>query len=106
MKIVFFMTPAYGHVLPVLPIVKKLIESGHNIICYCTPAFKSRIENTGASYREYDKEFQNLKLDEVTSDLYVLMETLITFNEKLYDIYDQYPGFCHRAGADQGTEGD
>ena len=96
MKIVFFMTPAYGHVLPVLPIVKKLIESGHNIICYCTPAFKSRIENTGASYREYDKEFQNLKLDEVTSDLYVLMETLITFNEKLYDIYvdevrDEHP---------------
>ncbi len=87
MKIVFFMTPAYGHVLPVLPIIRELIYKGNEVTCYNTPAFRERIENLGAHYREYGEEFQKLKLDEVTSNLYVLMDTLITFNEQLYDIY-------------------
>ena len=87
MKIVFFMTPAYGHVLPVLPIIRELINKGNEVTCYNTPAFRERIENLGANYREYGEEFQKLKLDEVTSNLYVLMDTLITFNEQLYDIY-------------------
>lgn len=87
MKIVFFMTPAYGHVLPVLPIIRELINRGNEVTCYNTPAFRDRIENLGAFYREYNEEFQHLKLDEVTSNLYILMDTLITFNEQLYDIY-------------------
>lgn len=87
MKIVFFMTPAYGHVLPVLPIIRELINKENEVTCYNTPAFRERIENLGAHYREYGEEFQKLKLDEVTSNLYVLMDTLITFNEQLYDIY-------------------
>ena len=70
MKIVFFMTPAYGHVLPVLPIIRELINKGNEVICYNTPAFRERIENLGAVYREYNEEFQHLKLDEVTSNLY------------------------------------
>ena len=87
MKIVFFMTPAYGHVLPVLPIIRELINKGNELTCYNTPAFRERIEDLSAEYREYGEEFQKLKLDEVTSNLYVLMDTLITFNEQLYDIY-------------------
>ncbi|MBQ1295976.1 MAG: hypothetical protein IIY21_18160, partial [Clostridiales bacterium] len=87
MKIIFFMTPAYGHILPVLPILKELTAKGYSVICYTTPQFRERVEGLGASYREYGPEFQDLKLDEVTSDLYVLMDTLITFNEKLYDLY-------------------
>lgn len=87
MKIVYFMTPAYGHVLPVLPIIRELTARGHEVICYATPQFKDYIESCGCIYREYDKEFHNLKIDEVTSDLYKLMETLITLNEKQYDNY-------------------
>ena len=87
MKIVYFMTPAYGHVLPVLPIIRELTNRGHEVICYATPLFKDYIESCGCIYREYDEEFHNLKIDEVTSDLYKLMETLITLNEKQYDNY-------------------
>ena len=61
MKIVFFMTPAYGHVLPVLPIIRELINKGNEVTCYNTPAFRERIENLGAHYREYGEEFQKLK---------------------------------------------
>lgn len=87
MKILYFMTPAYGHVLPVLPIIKELTDKGYDLTCYVTPAFRKYVEDCGAAYREYGQEFQNLKLDEVTSDLYELMKTLITFNERLFDIY-------------------
>ena len=87
MKIVYFMTPAYGHVLPVLPVVRELAAKGHKISCFATPAFRDYIEKCGAEYREYGREFQTLRLDEVTSDLYVLMDNLINLNEKLYDIY-------------------
>ena len=87
MKILYFMTPAFGHVIPVLPIIKELKDKGHDLICYVTPAFRKYVEDCGAEFREYDEEFCNLKLDEVTSDLFELMKTLITFNEKLYDLF-------------------
>ena len=87
MKIVYFMTPAYGHVLPVLPIIRELTKRGHEVICYATPQFKDYIGSCGCHYREYDEEFHNLKIDEITGDLYRLMETLITLNEKQYDNY-------------------
>lgn len=87
MKIVYFMTPAYGHVLPVLPIIRELTARGHEVICYATPQFKDYIGSCGCLYREYDEEFHRLKIDEITSDLYKLMETLISLNEKQYDNY-------------------
>ena len=87
MKIVYFMTPAYGHVLPVLPIIRELTARGHEVICYATPQFKDYIGSCGCLYREYDEEFHRLKIDEITSDLYKLMETLISLNEQQYDNY-------------------
>ncbi|GAB4205588.1 MAG: glycosyltransferase [Coleofasciculaceae cyanobacterium] len=43
-------TPADGHVNPALPIVRKLVDRGHEVWWYTGEAFQSKVEATGARY--------------------------------------------------------
>ncbi|MGN1411359.1 MAG: macrolide family glycosyltransferase [Oscillospiraceae bacterium] len=54
-KIVFFSIHAYGHTNPTLPVVKELINRGHEVWYYSFKEFKEKIENTGARFLECDK---------------------------------------------------
>lgn len=47
-KIVFFSIHAYGHINPTLPVVKELIDRGHEVWYYSFNEFKDKIESTGA----------------------------------------------------------
>lgn len=88
LKIVFYGTPAYGHVNSVHPVIHRLVENGHKVTWYCTNKFKRIIENTGATYREYTIDFDSkYSLDKVTSNFGELFETLINLNERLYEDY-------------------
>ncbi|RCJ15746.1 hypothetical protein A6S26_34005 [Nostoc sp. ATCC 43529] len=42
--------PAFGHVNPTLPIARKLVERGHEVLWYTGEIFQSRVEATGARY--------------------------------------------------------
>ena len=46
--------PITGHVLPVLPLARELIERGHEVRWYCGEKFKDRIEATGTWFVPYD----------------------------------------------------
>lgn len=50
-KITFMNAPAYGHVIPTLPLVQELVKRGHTLEYYCTDEFRERISATGARYR-------------------------------------------------------
>lgn len=54
-KIVFFSIHAYGHTNPTLPVVKELINRGHEVWYYSFKEFKEKIEDTGAKFIECDK---------------------------------------------------
>lgn len=51
--VVFYSTPAYGHINPTLPLIKELIKKGEKVVYYSTQVFKNKIVSTGAEYREY-----------------------------------------------------
>lgn len=87
MKILYFMTPAYGHTIPVLPIIRELTVRGHDITCVNAPEFAQRLMECGADVLEYPESFCHLQLEKITEDLSVLAENLIELNERLYDIY-------------------
>lgn len=82
--ITFFTTPAYGHILCVLPVVKRLVDYGYCVDCYASPAFRELLEECGVNYIEYTIDFEQLVLSEVTADFYVLTEALITLNRQAY----------------------
>lgn len=52
--ILFYGTPAYGHINPTLPIVCELVKNGYQVVYYATEEFRQAIEATGAEFHLYD----------------------------------------------------
>ena len=42
--------PITGHVIPLLPVARKLVERGHEVWWYAGKKFQAKIETTGARY--------------------------------------------------------
>jgi MGT family glycosyltransferase len=87
-KIIVMNIPAYGHVNPTLPVVKELVERGHQVIYYNTEEFRPQIERTGVVFRAYPspvpttEELQrvvNESLIQVTSLILKLSQHLTAF---------------------------
>lgn len=49
-KIIILAEPVEGHFSPFVPIITKLFQRGHKIICITGKMFEKRVENTGASF--------------------------------------------------------
>src|SRR5262245_60845823 len=51
MRVLFYSVKGAGHVNPTLPLVRALVERGHEVVYTLTPEWKERIEALGARYR-------------------------------------------------------
>jgi MGT family glycosyltransferase len=52
-KAVFFGTPLYGHTNPTIPLVRRLVASGEEVVYYSNQTFEEDIRQTGAQFRAY-----------------------------------------------------
>jgi MGT family glycosyltransferase len=52
-KIIYLTPPAHGHINPILPVMRELVQRGDQLICYNTAEFRPQIEQTGATFRAY-----------------------------------------------------
>ena len=52
-RIVVLSVPAYGHLNPVLPIVRRLVARGHDVTVFNEASFESLIRATGARFAAY-----------------------------------------------------
>jgi MGT family glycosyltransferase len=52
-RIVVLSVPAYGHLNPVLPIVRRLVRRGHQVTVFNEASFEPLIAATGASFAAY-----------------------------------------------------
>lgn len=86
-KIIFFGTPAYGHMISVAPVIKRLVEDGYDITWFTAKKYESIVNKSGATFEEYKFDFDNLKLDVVTADLFELNKNLIKINQEAYEMY-------------------
>lgn len=50
----FFNVPAYGHVLPTLPLVAELNRRGHHITYFSTESFRPHLQAVGAEVQMYE----------------------------------------------------
>jgi len=55
-KFLLMTIPAEGHITPVLPIVRKLIDRGHQVVWITGGAYRTRVEAVGAQFKQIPKE--------------------------------------------------
>ena len=49
-KIIVITVPVEGHFNPFVPIIKRLVQNGHDVICFAGRKFQKRVENIGATF--------------------------------------------------------
>ena len=77
-KIIFFTTPAYGHMLSAMPVIKQLIEIGYEVDCYSSKKFETMINKCGANFIEYIVDFEKYIFSEITSNFFELTKALVS----------------------------
>jgi len=50
----FLPYPAYGHMMPALPVIAELVARGHRVSCFTNAEFTGKVAATGASALLYD----------------------------------------------------
>jgi MGT family glycosyltransferase len=53
----FVTQPITGHVVPAVPVIRTLVERGHDVRWYAGAKFRSRVEGAGAEFVAYDKAY-------------------------------------------------
>jgi MGT family glycosyltransferase len=53
----FVTQPITGHVVPAVPIIRKLVERGHDVRWYAGKKFRSRVEAAGAEFVAYERAY-------------------------------------------------
>lgn len=77
-NIIFYGTPAYGHINPTLPIIRELTRCGYSVIYYATEEFRQTIETCGAEFRAYD--FGDIEwMPQIGSRILQLTEVVLRF---------------------------
>ena len=52
-KIAYIGIPAHGHTNPTLPVMRELVERGHDVLYYNGESFRAKVEPTGVAFRSY-----------------------------------------------------
>ena len=88
-KIIFFSTPAFGHVNSVVPVIKALVTANYRVEWYCTKKYKELVLKSGAEFCEYPGNFdEKYNLSDLTQDFYTLFCSLLELNNKYFVLYE------------------
>jgi UDP:flavonoid glycosyltransferase YjiC (YdhE family) len=52
-KFLFCATPAQGHTAPLLAVARRLVEDGHQVLCFTTEHYRDRVTATGARFAPF-----------------------------------------------------
>ena len=83
-RVVFFSTPAYGHLQAVYPVLARLVRVGVRVDWYCTEAYRELVTKTGAHFHPYRVDFSRYPLDRLTADFFSLYRGLLVLNRRCY----------------------
>lgn len=64
-KIVFFSIPAHGHTNPTIPVVRELVNHGHEVWYYSFNEFQEKIEGAGAQFISCDAFLPPMSAEEL-----------------------------------------
>lgn len=90
-KIVFFSIPAHGHTNPTIPVVKELVNHGHQVWYYSFNEFQQKIEAAGARFISCDAYLPMISAEELEKKagkdfaalIEMVVETTIAMDEQV-----------------------
>ena len=85
-KIAILFTPAYGHINPILPVVRELVKRGHIVSFYGTDEFKKIIEATGSKFILYKKTKFKYVDSNIMTNAFKLVDFMIDASEIILKI--------------------
>jgi len=90
-RIVFLSVPAYGHLNPVLPIVRELVRRGHEVTVFDEPPFAPVIGATGAKFVAYPPvmSMEDMSAVLMNGDLMATFELFLRSSPALHE-------FCYQ----------
>lgn len=89
-KILFLGMPSHGHVNPTIGLVAELVKQGEEVIYFCSPLFKEKIEATGAVYKAYAADLDIFKANAKGARPFEKFYNLIDISEAVIaDIFEQ-----------------
>lgn len=83
-KIIMMSIPAHGHTNPTLPVVKELIERGHQVIYYNGEEMRDKIEPTGVDFRPYPEPMPTTH--HVAQALHSLIDATLMFIDMMKNL--------------------
>ena len=86
-RVVFFSTPAKGHVNAVYPVLRALARAGVQVDWYGTEEYRELIVSCGAAWHSYRIDFSRYCLEKLTADFYRLYRGLLKLNRACYFDY-------------------
>ncbi|AJY74409.1 glycosyltransferase [Paenibacillus beijingensis] len=106
-KFLFTVVPIHGHISPGLPIARRLVEMGHEVLWYSTSKYQGKIEATGARFtkvqaaKDYDDGDLNEAfpgrgklngLNQLKFDMkHIFFDEMVGFDADLGRILEEYP---------------
>ena len=96
-KLVFINIPSTSHIHPTLPIVQELVARGHEVIYYLTERFRPMVEATGATFRSFETNIEQINKAAFESGkpvglpMYMLDESLFVIPQILENIRSEQP---------------
>lgn len=101
-KIVFFSIPAHGHTNPTIPLVKELVERGHEVWYYSFLPFQKNIEEAGARFigcdeflpKISDRELKRKAGKDFAALIEMVADTTIAMEDKVYNDLTEFAPDC------------
>jgi UDP:flavonoid glycosyltransferase YjiC (YdhE family) len=56
-RFLFCATPAQGHTAPLLAVARRLVEDGHQVLCFTTAHYRDRVIATGADFAPFGADY-------------------------------------------------
>lgn len=76
--VIYYSTPAYGHINPALPLISEIVKKGYRVVFYSSAEFSDEAKSCGAEFREYD--FGEIRFDpQIGSRILMLSELILKF---------------------------
>lgn len=84
MKILFVNGNLYGHMNPMIPVMRELTERGNEVWCFCSPKFRDVIEKTGVGFLDYGPEIELIFKNYIphgNHPFYEILEYILIYDE-------------------------
>jgi UDP:flavonoid glycosyltransferase YjiC (YdhE family) len=56
-RFLFCATPAQGHTAPLLAVARRLVEDGHEVLCFTTEHYRDKVTATGARFAPFGADY-------------------------------------------------